>query len=105
MSPIAQEPKAQGQAQHVVINLDAELVLQALVESLNLLESLQTQRSQDQTVSTICSQLRVRISYAVLHSEAPEFKAASLRTLALYHSRSATSLLRAQRQLHQLHQS
>lgn len=105
MPPVASHPNPQEQPQHVVINLDTELVCQALVEALNLLESLQAQLPQSHPCSAICSQIRLRVSYAVLHSAAPEFRAESLRTLALFHQRSAISLWRAQRHLHQMHLS
>jgi len=103
MSPIAPQPNPQEQPQHVVINLDRELVSQALVEALNLLESLQAQRSADHLCSTICSQVQLRISYAVLHADIPEFKRSEMQLLALHHNRLATSLWNAQRRLHQKH--
>lgn len=86
---------------HVVVNLDHELVAQALLECLQLAESL---ASESPRFLALSLQLRLRLSYALLHSSVPEFARPEVRKVALHHSALSTRLLQAQRLLHRLHQ-
>lgn len=87
----------QEKPRHVVLNLDQELVCQALVECLHLVEEL---RQNAALYSQLCNQLCLRLSYALLHGNDPAFARNEIRLLALHHSQLATSLLQTQRQLH-----
>jgi len=96
------ESNEASQPRHVVVNLDQELVVQALVETLQLLQELQLRPS---LFSQACPRLSLRICYALLHSEHPEFRREEVRKLALHHSKLAESILLAQRKLDHYHRN
>jgi hypothetical protein len=84
------------------VHLDRELRVQALAECLHLLDDLQYS---PQSFREICPQLRLRLSFVLLHDDRPEFQRAEIRKLAAEHNQLATSLLRAQRLQALLNQS
>lgn len=92
-APSQSQDKCHAPNPHVVLNLDEELVAQALVECLQLAGDL---HQNPQYYRQLCPQLLLRLSYALLHSDAPEFRREELRRLALHHNRLATSLLSTQ---------
>jgi len=81
---------------HAVLNLDKELVVSALLEALELLRELQSRPDEFLQASP---RLSLRLCYALLHSDAPEFRRAEVRQLALFHQSLAQSILEAQRHL------
>lgn len=81
---------------HVVVNLDQELLTHAVVECLELASDLQ---QNPEFYRVICPQLLLRLSYVLLHGEAPEYRREELRRLGLHHNRLATSLLASQQVL------
>lgn len=85
---------------HVVVNLDQELVCQALVETLQLLQEL---RQRPELFSQAWPRLSLRVCYALLHSKDPQFARNEVRTLALHHSSLAQSVLLSQRKLAEYH--
>lgn len=93
-------PEESSAPRHLVLNLDRELVVNALTEALELLEQL---RNCPQDYAQLCPKLSLRVCYVLLNGELPEFRRSEVRRLAEFHSRLATSLLRAQRRLWEMH--
>lgn len=93
-----QQPAPEAwEVKHVQVNLDAEMACSALGECLVLLENSLNPLAQSlESWQHISSQVRLRISYALLHGLAPQFSDSKLRLLAQYSHQHAQAILRSQ---------
>lgn len=84
-------------ATEIVLEIDQELLLNALVESLQLLDALENQPQ-------VVQQVRLRLAHVLLHSPIPSTRSYELRQLANHHSALARRVLSTLALVHNRHQ-